>query len=269
MPGSVAAAAAAAVMARLTPAFTEAAAASGSEAAAGAPGAESAASATVAELPGSFLLAHRTRLVLVSQLPLAQLLEQIPPTALLAGAAVGQLGPVGPGLRDCPAIALPALRARPSDIGPLAVAAGRSTAALRGYQGIQLTDAAEMQLTSYDFPGNEAELLGLVQRAVMLHPPAPTAAGASIYGSMDSALCSCDGGCVSGTSSSCDGTGMGACDSVGACGTAAASGPVLTLDAGDFWAATGDADRGRVDVLEVLPWLRRYILDTGMFVCDV
>lgn len=228
-------------------------------AAAGAAGAESAASTTEAELPGSFLVAHRTRLVLVSQLPLAQLLDQLPPTALLVGAA-GQPGKVGAGLRDCPSIALPALRARPSDIGPLAVAAGRSTAVLRGYQGIQLTDAAEMQLTSYDFPGNEAELQGLVQRAVMLHPPAPSAAGPSVYGSMDSALCSCDGGCVSSTgSSSCD---MG-CGSTGACSTAATSGPVLTLDAGDFWAATGDADRGRVDVLEVLPWLRKYILDTG------
>jgi hypothetical protein len=35
------------------------------------------------------------------------------------------------------------------------------------------------------------------------------------------------------------------------------------LDAGDFWAATGNADRARVNVLELMPWLKKYILDTG------
>jgi len=46
-----------------------------------------------------------------------------------------------------------------------------------------------------------------------------------------------------------------------------AAAPVLTLDAGDFWAATGDADRARMDVLKLLPGLRKYVLETGEHLC--
>jgi hypothetical protein len=38
---------------------------------------------------------------------------------------------------------------------------------------------------------------------------------------------------------------------------------VLVLDAQDFWAATGAADRGRIDMLEVLPGIRQFVLNTG------
>jgi len=131
------------------------------------------------------------------------------------------------------------------------VAAGQATGALRGYQGIQLTAAAQQQLTSYEFPGNEAELQGLVQRAIMLHPPAsaPAAEAAGAAAGAEAAARSWNNAYPV---NSWDEV---ACDQV--------ERPVLVLDVGDFWAATGDADRGRVDVLEVLPWLRRYILDTG------
>jgi hypothetical protein len=199
---------------------------------------------------GSFLRSHRTRLILVSQLPLGQLLAH-------------QSGPAElhsePSLRDCPSIALPALRARSSDIPLLAVAAGQATAVLRGYSGVQLTAAAEQQLTSYGFPGNEAELQGLVQRAIMLHPPAPPATSA-----LSAPLSS---------SSATAGWHAGGIEVLGvetAQGSVqAAGGHVLLLECGDFWAATGDADRGRVDVLEVMPWLRKYILDTGQCIANL
>lgn len=207
--------------------------------------------AGAAQQPGSFLKAHRTRLILISQLPLVQLLDSLP--------AAASSKPQGDhqqlGLKGCPSIALPALRARSSDIPLMAVAAGRATAALRGYSGICLTASAEMQLTSYEFPGNESELQGLVQRAIMLHPPAAGAAAAAVAGSstLEAPPCSWEG----------EEEGESGAASAAAEGQAGSRQPLLTLDGGDFWAATGDADRGRVDVLEVLPWLRKYILETG------
>lgn len=216
------------------------------------------AAAEVAAQPGSFLKAHRARLVLVSQPTLTQLLQQLQETAA-ATAAAGDSTPA-PGafasLKKCPAIAVPPLQARPSDIGPLAIAAGQGTACLRGYKGIQLSAAALQQLTSYPFPGNEAELKGLVQRAIMLHAPAP---GARSVSSFESPLCSCDG------EECCSSHGRvdGGCCGKGGCSTGEPTAPVLTLEAGDFWAATGKADRARMDVLELFPWLKRFILGTG------
>lgn len=155
------------------------------------------------------------------------------------------------GLAKAAVIAVPALRQRSPDIVPLAIAAGTSAASQRGYGAVSLTPAAAKQLTSYAFPGNEAELKGLVKRAVMLHPLADSA----------------------GSLSSC---------------------PTLTLDADDFWSATQvgtaaascravlclchkpcltaillpllqAADRGRLDALEVFPWIRTLLLDTGIW----
>lgn len=235
--------------------------------------AAAAAAAPTTEHAGSFLKAHRTRLVLVSQLPLAQLTQQLQELPGAAPEAAASPQPAATaslalGLPHCRSIALSALRARSSDIGPLAVLSGQAAAWLRGYRSIMLTDAAEKQLTSYDFPGNEAELKGLVQRAVMLHPPAPTAASKS-YGSgssLDVSGCSCDGGCSGSSDSGSDGSMAGCCGGPGGCGSSSGEGvqaPVLVLDAGDFWAATGTADRARVDVLQVMPWLRKFVLDTG------
>lgn len=205
---------------------------------------------------------------MIMQPTLAQLLQQLDQPGLPAvPASVSDPNQAAAyaGLRECPSIALPALRARSSDIGPLAVEAGQGLAALRGYHSIDLSEAATKQLTSYSFPGNEAELRGLVQRAIMLHPPAPTAAARAAArascASLDSPGCSCDG--PGGSSHSCSSSDGGSLDGQmrgkGSCG----SEPVLTLDAQDFWAATGDADRARLDVLELMPWMRRFILNTG------
>lgn len=101
---------------------------------------------TQEEQPGSFLRDHRTRLVLISQLSLTQLAQQLSLEALSpsAGATAALAA-----FKDCPSIALPALRARPSDVCMLAVAAGQATATLRGYGSIELTDAAQMQVGSH------------------------------------------------------------------------------------------------------------------------
>lgn len=241
-----------AAVAALRPNSTAAKAAAAAAAAEGA-----AQQAADAEQPGAFLQTHRARLVLVSQMPLAQLLERLPDlsagaAAAAAGGGVGRQpgGAAGQALKDCPSIALPALRARASDIGPLAVAAGQATAALRGYQSIELTDAAEKQLTSYDFPGNEAELKGLVHRAIMLHPAAAANADCS---------CGCDN---TSSCSDCSGSAHAPCGG-GSCDGHQKQGCVLVLDAPDFWAATGVADRGRIDMLEVLPGIRQFVLNTG------
>lgn len=202
--------------------------------------------ASAAHQPGALLKAQRTRLILFSQLPLVQLLDSLPAAASPESQGNCQLG-----LKGCPSIALPALRARSSDIPLLAVAAGHATAALRGYSGIRLTASAEMQLTSYEFPGNEAELQGLVQRAIMLHPPAAAAAVVTGSTGLQAPPCIWEGEEDESGVASSAAEGQGSRQ------------PLLTLDGGDFWAATGDADRGRVDVLEVLPWLRKYILETG------
>ena len=222
--------------------------------------------------PGAFLAAHKTRLVLTSQPTLTQLLQQLQQQQddpHLAQQGPGAMLPhfcssdvpvkaVLSGLRQCPSIAISALRARSSDIGPLAVAAGQSTASLRGYQRVELSELALKQLTSYDFPGNEAELSGLVQRAIMSHPPAAQMASQS---SLDGHSCSSNGSHSPSCSSDGGGSVEGCCGMRG-CGSEVEA-PVLTLDAGDFWAATGGADRARVDVLEVMPWLRKFVLNTG------
>jgi len=218
--------------------------------------AAAAAAAEAAARPGSFLKAHRTRLVLVSQPTLTQLLQQLQESAAAAAGDSTPAPAAFASLKKCPSIAVPALQARPSDIGPLAIAAGQGTACLRGYSGIQLSAAALQQLTSYPFPGNEAELKGLVQRAIMLHAPAP---GARSVSSFESSLYSCDG------EECCSSRGRvdGGCCSEGGCSTGEPTAPVLTLEAADFWAATGKADRARMDVLELFPWLKRFILGTG------
>jgi hypothetical protein len=139
----------------------------------------------------------------------------------------------------------------------MARAAGQATAVLRGYNGVQLTPAAEKQLTSYEFPANEAELQGLVQRAIMLHPPAPPATSALPA----AAKAKEEGSLAGGFEFLRMGTNQGSAQ--------AAGGHVLVLESGDFWAATGTADRERVDVLEVMPWLRKCILDTGQCIGSV
>lgn len=111
-------------------------------------------------------------------------------------------------------------------------------AELRGYGSVTLTSEAVKQLTGYHFPGNEDELEGLVQRAVMLHPAAAAATSPSNRNSTSLGAYSLDTAC---------------------------DGPMLVLDQDEFWAATEDADRERVDVLELLPWLRPYLLDTQLW----
>jgi hypothetical protein len=202
------------------------------------------AAAAGAALPGKLLQQHNTRLALVSQLPLLQLLDELrqlqqqqPGTAAAA--------PVWQGLAGCHAIAVPPLRARASDIVPLALQSGCTFAALRGYSGgVQLSEAAANQLTSYGWPGNEAELTGAIQSAIMRYPS--VAAGLSSR-SCSSLCSSMDGGCAS------SGNGGGSTDA-----------PVLVLDAGDFWLATQQADRARIDVLEVFRFLRAF-LNTGQW----
>ncbi|WIA18804.1 hypothetical protein OEZ85_003487 [Tetradesmus obliquus] len=210
-----------------------------------------AAAAAAAAAPGSFLQAHAARLVLLSQLPASQLqgrLRGLAPHDATATAAqhasAAAAAAAAAGLSGIKAISVPPLRARASDIAPMAVQAALPDALLRGYAAVQLTDAAELQLAGYHWPGNEVELECLVQRAVLLHPQAPNNSGSN-----------CDCGSSSSSSSS-----SGSSSGIESCGDA-----VLTLDAADFWPAAEEADRHRIDILELLPWLKPLMLDTGLW----
>jgi transcriptional regulator with GAF, ATPase, and Fis domain len=89
---------------------------------------------------------------------------------------------------------------------------------------LNLSRADLRYFVGYHWPGNELELQGLVQRAVLLHPPAP----------VNNSSGSCCGGS---SSSSCNGSGSSS-SYVEGCGVA-----VLALDAADFWPAAEEADR--------------------------
>jgi hypothetical protein len=99
--------------------------------------------AAAAAPPGSFLQACRTHLILLSQLPASQLLQQLHnaaddnPTSAAAAAV---------GLAGIKALSVPPLRARASDIAQMALQAALPEALLRGYTAVELTDAAELQL---------------------------------------------------------------------------------------------------------------------------
>lgn len=133
---------------------------------------------------GTLLKVFHTRLVLISRGPaltLVQKLEQQqqqPQHQQDSPASTSRHAPAAAasmsgGLARMTVIAIPPLRARSSDVAPLALQAAAVQAAKRGYNSVKLTDAAVRSLTSYKFPFNEAELEALVQRAVMLHPAAP------------------------------------------------------------------------------------------------
>jgi hypothetical protein len=159
---------------------------------------------------------------------------------------------------------MPPLRTRASDIAPLALQAAEGAARLRGYGGVALSEAAAKRLTAYAFPGNVAELRGLVTRAVMLHPPASTSSTSSA-----SSVSACSGAgqhdkCTDGVGCGCSSEPGTASSTSPACCKQAAS-PVLVLQEGDFWGAFQEADKGRLDVLELLPWLRSVLLDSGIW----
>lgn len=219
--------------------------------------------APAAELvpPGSLLLSCHTRLVLVSQLPLGQLVKHLQDCySCNAGAPLAGLPQPGvPGLSRCSSIAVPPLRARASDIVPLALQAAATAAVLRGYADVQLTETAALQLSSYDFPGNEIELQGVMQRAVMLHPVAPACSSMTSCSS-----CGDENNYATAGTQRCNGS-TGSCGSL-SCDSALAgvAGSVLVLDACDFWQASNDAERHRLDVLELIPWFRP-LLDSGLW----
>jgi hypothetical protein len=112
-----------------------------------------------AEAPaGSFLQACRTRLVLLSQLPASQLQQQLlhdqtadenSNSTHPAESTSDQQTPAAAaaaGFAGIKSIAVPPLRARASDIAPMALQAALPEALLRGYTAVELTDAAELQL---------------------------------------------------------------------------------------------------------------------------
>jgi hypothetical protein len=117
------------------------------------------AAAAAAAPPCTSLQACRTRLVLLSQLSASQLQQQLSAdvagaalsadsaaAAAAATAAAAAAAAEAAGFSSIKSIAVPPLRARASDIAPMALQAALPEAVLRGYTAVELTDAAELQL---------------------------------------------------------------------------------------------------------------------------
>jgi hypothetical protein len=177
----------------------------------------------------------------------------------------------GFGFSRCSCIAVPPLRARASDILPLALHAATASAALRGYARVELSHAAQLQLQGYDFPGNTEELQGLMPRAVMLHPvsnsyrsPNTSLSSSSSEYSLgcSSRSDTCSGSCKGESTS--NGSSKARCGGGGCSTAAAAAGEVLLLDTGDFYGVAVSADRQRHDVMTLLRWMRG-MLESGLW----
>jgi DNA-binding NtrC family response regulator len=65
------------------------------------------------------------------------------------------------------AIPVPALRARPSDILPLAEALLERGARVHGRAGVAFSEPVKKMLTSYSWPGNVRELRNAIERALV------------------------------------------------------------------------------------------------------